>query len=265
MNYRLIALDVDGTLLNDNHELTPRVRDAVRAASEQGAEIVICTGRGSTSALPVLLELGLQGTMITHNGASVVDSETRSVLDDTIIPHEHALRYVSYLRERAIHFDMNTAFDLFVEDLKEEAAEMYRDLLAKPIVRAAEEGFPERLVKLSIYASKEELDAVERDWRDWRHELQAIRSGDRFIDVQHAGASKGKALERLAALRGIPRSQVLAMGNYYNDTGMLAFAGFGVAMANSPDEVRAAANEVTASNNEDGVAVAIERLVLAAR
>ncbi|RED56241.1 Cof-type HAD-IIB family hydrolase [Cohnella lupini] len=262
MNVSMIALDVDGTLLNDHHEVTPRVRQAVRAAAEQGAEIVLCTGRGSTSALPVLKELGLEGTMITHNGASVVDSATREVLYDTTISHDLALRYVTFCRERGIHFDMNTAFDLYVEGMKKDAEEMYRNLLARPIMRGASEAFPERLVKMSIYAPKEVLDEVELEWASWRHELQAVRSGDNFIDVQHLHATKGKALERLASIRGIERENLLAIGNYYNDIGMLTYAGWGVAMDNSPAEVKAEADEVTVSNNEDGVAIVIEQRVL---
>ncbi|WP_372663838.1 Cof-type HAD-IIB family hydrolase [Cohnella sp.] len=262
MNYRLIALDIDGTLLNDDHELTPRVRHAVRAASEQGIEIVLATGRGTTSALPVLAELGLKGTIITHNGASVVNSQTYEVLYDTQISHELAHRYATFLRERGIHFDMNTAFDLYVEGMSEETAEMYRKLLARPIIREKEQGFPDRMVKMSIYAPKQILDDVENEWVDWQHELQAVRSGDFFIDVQHLHATKGKALEKLALLREIPREQILALGNYYNDIGMIAYAGWGVAMDNSPLEVKAEADEVTVSNNENGVAIVLEQRVL---
>jgi Cof subfamily protein (haloacid dehalogenase superfamily) len=263
MNYRMIALDVDGTLLNDDHKLTSRVREAVREAAEKGAEIVLCTGRGSTSALSVLQELGLQGTMITHNGSSVVDSETREVLYDTVISPLQAERYISYCRDRGIHYDMNTAFDLFVEGVGEEAAAMYNHLLARPILRSHQEGYPDRLLKLSIYAPKEVLDEVQVEWAEWKHELQTVRSGDNFIDVQHLHATKGKALERLAEIRGVARENILALGNYYNDIGMIAFAGWGVAMDNSPPEVKAEADDVTVSNNEDGVAIVIEQLVLA--
>lgn len=263
MNYRLIGLDVDGTLLNDHHEVTPRVRNAVRAAAEQGIEIVLCTGRGSTSTLSVMEKLGLQGTMITHNGASVVDSGTREILYSTAISPEHASRYASYCRERSIHFDMNTAFDLFVEGLSEQTENMYRRLMARPILRHEHEGFPDNMVKMSIYGPKQTMDEVEAEWKDWDHELQAVRSGDHFIDVQHLHATKGNALEMLASLRGIPREQVLAIGNYYNDISMISYAGWGVAMDNSPQEVKAEADEVTVSNNEDGVAFVLEQRVLA--
>lgn len=263
MTYRLIALDVDGTLLNDDHALTPRVRDSVRAAARGGAEIVLCTGRGSASALTVLDELGLSGTMITHNGASIVDSASRSVLFEQAIDPRLARRYIEELRKRGLHFDMNTSFELFVNRLDEETARMYSDMYVRPILRPIGEDLPEHTVKLSIYASEAEIDALEDAWRHWEHDLQYIRSGIRFIDVQHPDAAKGKSLEKLAAIRGVPREQVLAIGNYYNDIGMLEFAGLGIAMANSPEGVKAKADEETLSNNEDGVAHALGRLGLA--
>nr|WP_271750900.1 Cof-type HAD-IIB family hydrolase [Cohnella sp. JJ-181] len=258
MNYKLIALDVDGTLLNDDHELTPRVKRAVTAAAAAGAEIVLCTGRGSASALSVLAQLGLSGTVITHNGASVVDGETREILQESTIGADEAGRYLELLRERGVHFDLNTAFDIYVERLDEQTASMYERMLAEPILRSPGEQLPGRTVKISIFAPKADLDELETYWRDWSHELQSIRSGDYFIDLQHREASKGTALAQWAEKRGIPRESVLAIGNYYNDIGMLQYAGRGVAMDNSPPEVKAAADETTLSNNEDGVAVVLE-------
>ncbi|RUS47754.1 Cof-type HAD-IIB family hydrolase [Cohnella sp. AR92] len=262
MNYRIIALDVDGTLIDDHHELRPRVRAAVRAAAEQGAEIVLCTGRGTTSTLPMLEQLGLNGTVITHNGACVVDGRTREVLHQSVIPAQAVERYLAYCRERGYHFDMNTAFDLYVESLDETMAAVYKRIFVTPILRdALAEGLPEGTLKISIFALKEQLDELEKDWAEWTHDLQTVRSGDFFMDVQPLTASKGIALERLAKLRGVPREQILAIGNYFNDIGMLTFAGHGVAVANSPDAVKEAADEVTVSNNEDGVAVVLERLL----
>ncbi|OAO89111.1 hypothetical protein AXX17_ATUG04370 [Arabidopsis thaliana] len=252
------SLSPDGTLLNDDHELTPRVAEAVRKAAELGAEIVLCTGRGSQSALTVLSQLGLTGTVITHNGASVVDSLTREVLYEKAIASEEVERYLELSKERAIHFDMNTAFELYVSRLDEETSAMYERMLVTPIQRSESDGLPDRMVKISLFADKEALDALQSEWQHWDHGLQAIRSGDFFMDLQHLDASKGIALANWAQSRSIPREEVLAIGNYYNDIGMLQFAGCGVAMGNSPDEVKAAADEVTVSNNEDGVAVVLK-------
>ncbi|MFC3800998.1 Cof-type HAD-IIB family hydrolase [Cohnella sp. GCM10012308] len=258
MKYRLIALDVDGTLINDDHELTTRVKRSVTAAAAAGAEIVLCTGRGSASALSVLAQLGLSGTVITHNGASIVDGESREILQESPIGADEIDRYLALCRERGIHFDLNTAFDIYVEQLNEQTASMYARMLSEPILRSREDRYPDRTVKISLFAPKEDLDELEAHWQAWRHELQTIRSGDYFIDLQHREASKGTALKQWAEKRGIPREQVLAIGNYYNDVGMLQYAGYGVAMDNSPPEVKAVADAVTASNNEDGVALVLE-------
>ncbi|MBN2984766.1 Cof-type HAD-IIB family hydrolase [Cohnella algarum] len=262
MTFRLIALDVDGTLLNDEHELTPRVRDAVRAAAAGGAEIVLCTGRGSNSALPVLDSLGLEGTLVTHNGACIVESKSRKALRESVIEANAIGKYLAYCRESGVHFDMNTAFDLYVESMTDEIAGMYERLLVKPILWEQSRGVPEGLLKVSIFAEKEALDRMENEWASWEHELQTVRSGDYFFDVQHKEATKGAALAHLASQRGVRPEEVLAIGNYYNDIGMIRFAGLGVAMANSPDPVKEAADETTVSNNEDGVAVVLEEKVI---
>src|SRR5690606_21610872 len=113
----------------------------------------------------------------------------------------------------------------------------------------------EQPVKFTAYsADKAVMDKVEADWRMQQpNELVVLRSGDEFIDIMHPDASKGNALRVFTQALGIAPSEVLAMGNYYNDVDMLRFAGLGIAMANSPEDVKQAADEVTVSNNEGGV------------
>jgi len=261
MQYRLIAIDVDGTLLDDEEKLRPRVRRAVREAAAAGAEIVLCTGRGPASTLPLMAELGLSGAIITHNGAVVLESETRRILHEAKLPRRSAVPYLEYCRERGIHFDISTAFELYVEkELSREALEIYGRYWIRPIVRREPEP-PENAVRITVFGSKEEIDDAEARWSGRSGGLSVHRSDRRFIDLQHPEATKGSALERLARLRGLTRGEVLAIGNYYNDISMLRYAGRSVAVANAPAEVRAAAGEVTRSNNEDGVAVVLEELL----
>jgi hypothetical protein len=260
--FDLVAIDVDGTLLDESHRLRPAVIEAVREAAASGAEIVLATGRGPSNSIPLLEEIGLKGTLITHNGAATVESEGRRVLHSFSIPVDAVGRYIVWCREHGVHFDLNTAFDLYVESVTPEAEEMYGHYRIEPIRRLPDDPLPPDLVKFTAFGSKELMDRVQREWETWDSPLKRIRSGDWFIDVQQAGVSKGAALRELAALRGIDRSRILAIGNYYNDIDMLRFAGFGVAMGNSPDEVKAAADAVTRSNDEDGVAHAIYRFML---
>lgn len=261
--FDLIALDVDGTLLDDEHLLRPATKAAVQEASRRGIEIVLCTGRGPLNTIPVLEELGLTGTMITHNGAAVVDAATRRVLHQSGFTHELVLPFIDYCRRGGHHFDICTAFELFTEGLTPETKEMYSLFDIKPVMRTAEEPLPEGLVKLTAFGGQAEMDHVQAEWESWGNiSLQVIRSGIQFIDVQLAAASKGQALAELARLRGYDRSRVMAIGNYYNDVGMLEYAGLGIAMDNSPEDVKAAADAVTGSNNADGVAEALQKYLL---
>jgi hypothetical protein len=262
--FDLIAIDVDGTLLDERHRLRPGVIEAVRKAAEGGAEIVLATGRGPTNSIPLLEEIGLTGTLITHNGAATVESAGRRVLHSFSISPEAIVRYIDYCRANDVHFDLNTAFDMYNESSTPEADEMYAHFRIEPIRRRPDDPLPPDLVKFTAFGSKELMDFVQREWEAWDSPLRRIRSGDWFIDVQQADVSKGSALKQLAALRGIDRSRIMAIGNYYNDIDMLRFAGLGIAMGNSPDEVKAAADAVTLSNDEEGVAHAILRYALEA-
>jgi Cof subfamily protein (haloacid dehalogenase superfamily) len=257
LQYDLIALDVDGTLLTDDHVLTTSIRETVHEAASRGAQIVLCTGRGPSGALPVMEELGLGGTIITHNGAVTINSDDRSVVHQFEMASDHLLSFVNYCREQAIHFDLNTAFEMMVESMTPEVEAMYGKFEAKPSIQDFRLGLPGGLVKFTVFGSKDQMDSVQAEWAGWPKHLHSIRSGDFFIDVHHAEANKGRALQQLAEIRGVDRSRILAIGNYYNDITMLQFAGMGIAMGNSPEEVKLAANAVARTNAEDGVARAL--------
>jgi len=260
--YEIIALDVDGTLLNDQHELTIEVKEAVREAAKQGAQIVLCTGRGPISALPVLDELGLGGILIAHNGAATILAENKTILHEYTMEPEHLIKYMDYCRKWNVHYDLNTAFEMMVEQLTPEAEEMYGKFLAMPSILKAGEELPDGLLKFTAFGTKERMDQVQAEWEQWPSELQPIRSGDYFIDVQHSEASKGMALKQLALSRRVEASKIMAIGNYYNDVTMLQYAGLGIAMDNSPDEVKAAAQAIAPSNNDNGVAKALYEYAL---
>ena len=144
----------------------------------------------------------------------------------------------------------------------EEELKMYRIFGIEPLWVPDLADVNHRLVKMTIFGSSAEMDQAERDWPTLHCPLSIIRSGERFIDIMHPQASKGNALRKLAEEMGVDRTQVMAVGNYYNDLGMLEFAGLGVAMANAPEDLKRKADAVTLNNNEDGVAHALHRYVL---
>ncbi|MFD0619998.1 Cof-type HAD-IIB family hydrolase [Paenibacillus sp. GCM10027629] len=263
--FQMIALDVDGTLINDHHEITPKTRESVLEVAKQGAEIVLCTGRNPSSTIPLLEQLGLVGTVITHNGAVTMESATRKIIHQYVIADSELAPFKAYCREHHYHFDLNTANELYVERkdiLTEEVLAMYGKFYVVPLVLPVDGSLTDQMVKMTAFGTKEQMDELEAEWNTWMHELTIIRSGDYFIDIMHARASKGNALKYCAASREVDASAILAIGNYYNDITMLQFAGVGIAMDNSPIEVKAAADDITLSNNEDGVHLALVKYCL---
>lgn len=266
MSIQIVAIDMDGTLLHDDHTLSNRNADTIRKVAERGVEIVLCTGRNPISTLPYLEELGLDGVVITHNGAATVASEGSKLLHYFEINGAELDPYLHYCRQHQLHFDVNTAFDLYVDRmdvLTSEVLHIYSQFLIKPKLLPSWDSLQSPVMKLTITAEKERLDQVEADLSTWDHKnMQFIRSGDYFIDFMHKEATKGQALMNLAIQQQVPRENILALGNYYNDMTMIQYAGIGIAMDNSPLEVKAAADHVTLSNNEDGVSAALEKYIL---
>ncbi|WP_433943677.1 Cof-type HAD-IIB family hydrolase [Paenibacillus sp. SN-8-1] len=265
MEYKLIALDVDGTLLDDNHVLTSATAETIKRVAAQGTEIVLCTGRAPLSCIPFMESMGLGGYVITHNGAATVDVTTREIVHEFSVEPSALEPYIDYCRKNGVHFDVNTTYGIYVDKLDEigpDVLDMYHKFLIEPLDLPAWVDFSEPIVKMTASGLTDTMNKVEADWNLWTHELNMLRSGDYFIDLMHPEASKGNALKQLAKQRGIPAEQVMAIGNFYNDITMLTFAGLGIAMDNSPLEVKAAAQDVTASNNEEGVRLALEKYCL---
>lgn len=261
MNYRLIALDMDGTLLDSNHEISPRTAAALQEVAAQGTEIVFCTGRTPVNSIPYMEQLGLheEGYVIVHNGAATVHTGTRKVIHEFPLDTAALDQYMNYCRQHHIHFDINTAFEIYVdspENMQAAAQEMYAKFQSfelKPQLLPAWEELSSPVLKLSAFATPEQLDAAYKEWNLWTPEFNILRSGEFFIDLMHPDASKGGALQALAESRGIAPAEIMAIGNYYNDLSMMQYAGLGIAVDNSPLEVKAAADEITRSNDDDGV------------
>lgn len=259
MKYKLVALDVDGTLLNDDHQVTEETKRTLLEVNAQGGRIVLCTGRGPLNTFPVLSSIGLDGTAITHNGAATVSPNDKAVLHEYSFTVDSLQPFIEYCRKYEVHMDACTAFEMYIEGWNEEDKQMYEKYMIRPLLIDNLMILTQPLVKFTVFGTMEVMDRVENDWKDLGGTLRIIRSGDYFIDVMRADASKGSALKELSRLWGIKPNEVIAFGNYYNDIEMLEFAGLGIAMDNSPEEVKKRADTVTSSNNKNGVHQALRR------
>jgi Cof subfamily protein (haloacid dehalogenase superfamily) len=262
MQLKLLAIDVDGTLLNDDHQLTERTKRAISQIKEHGVKVVLATGRGPVSCFPIMEELALTEPMITHNGAVIVDPQTKHIALEIGFKAEELLPIIQYCRQTDIHFDACTAFEMYIEGRNPQADQMYKKFFANPRLVVDTSLLTDQIVKFTLFGDERQMDRsleeVVPKFPDW----SIIRSGEKFIDVMHPQATKGNALKRILKEQNIHPDHVVAFGNYYNDLEMIQLAGVGVAMDNSPDQIKRLADRVTVSNNEDGVAEVIEEILM---
>ena len=267
---RLIAVDLDGTVLNDRKQLTPRTAAALTEAAARGVEIVPATGRPTTGLPAELLALPGVRYAITSNGARTADLASGRAIRN-YLPLDKALAAYDILQRYDCMADLFQDGKGYTTRANQAAVgrfapENLRDYVLRtrtplPDLRAFIASQERGIEKLTIFF----LDEAERQ-RAWAELMplgvDAVSGMPLNLEITAAGVSKGSALLALAERLGLPASALMACGDGGNDTAMVAAAGLGVAMANAFPEVKAAARYVTASNNEDGVARAVETFVL---
>lgn len=263
MAIRLVAIDVDDTLITDELTVPSECEQAIRSAQDQGVEVVLATGRMFQAALPFAQALGLTGPLILYNGA-LVKTVNGKVLNHWPVPLDLAKEIAKLCHANYLHLNVYLDDELYVERLNEHA-EYYQAMTgveACPVGNLVE--FMDREpTKLLIVGYAEELVPWrERLARQYEGRLEIARSKPRYIEITRLGISKGAALETVAARLGLQRNEVMAIGDSFNDVSMLKFAGVGVAVGNAPDAVKEVADWVAPSNKEAGVAEAIRRFVL---
>lgn len=258
---KLIAIDLDGTVLNSMGKISPRTKAAIDAVREAGARVVIVTYRAYRSAKPHAAELGLHVPLICVNGALVKDASDDSVLEEFPLD-DHAAR-------DAVDYGLAHCYDtcLYIGEhyvATPDVVHKYgggwekHQWLTTPDLH---EALRHRTLMVRYFGDHRFEDAR----RDLRH-LDLEEVDDMIDDVFELtfmvkGMSKHFALERFSADLGIAREEVIAIGDGALDAGMVGWAGWGVAMANGAPVTRDVANEVTLSNDDDGVAIVLERLL----
>jgi len=271
---RIIALDLDGTLLNSDKQLSPRNERALRLAAEKGIEIVPTTGRFHGAMPEVIRNLPFVNYVITINGAQVYDVRNDRAIARAEIPWQQAVEIMAYLDTLPTVYDCfqgNAAW--MTAELKARASEYLFNPHYVKMVRELRQ--PVTDLKYFVKTRRRGVQKIQFFLKDLdlRKELLATlgtrfsdvavsSSIDNNIEINCAAAQKGLALGQLADVLGIPMEQTMSFGDGLNDLSMIRAAGIGVAMENAVDEVKAAADRVTQSCDADGVAAMIEEICL---
>jgi Cof subfamily protein (haloacid dehalogenase superfamily) len=273
---RLIASDIDGTLLNPQFQISPDDLTALRRAHDSGIEVVLVTGRRHTFALPIAQQLGFDLWLISSNGAV-----TRSLAGETfhrdLMPRQICRELVGSMQEfrgnTVLTFDQETKGAIMLEHLDELSASIRRWLeknmayieFIVPIEKALVKDPVQAMFCGSMARMSEALRMLENSGMEDRITVLRTEYPERdlsMIDVLNTGCSKGHALERWAAHRGFGRDQVMAIGDNHNDVEMLEFAGHPVIMGNACAELRNRGWSVTLGNDRCGVAAALADVIV---
>ncbi len=259
---RLVATDLDGTLLRDDKTISERTRAALWRVQEAGIALVLVTGRPPRTLKIVAQELAVTGLAICCNGAIVYDLAADAIFQHDTLASDVARQLVTVLRdavpgvcfavERGLVFGHEPAYTAISH-----IPEQDRPFTGDAYVLCAED-----VTKLIVRHPEMPLDDLLRLSRGVVGERAAVtHSGAPFVEIAAAGITKASALAAVCARLGIEASAVIAFGDMPNDLPMLAWAGRSIAVANAHPDVRAAVDTVTASNEADGVAVVLEHLL----
>lgn len=266
--YRLLAVDLDDTLLNRRLEISPGNREALRVAREAGVKVTLATGRMYQAALPYARQLDIEEPLITYMGALVKHAGTGETLFHRPVPLEQALEIVGRVASKyGYHINVYLDDELFVARPTQEG-ERYAALsgVSLQVVGDLAEflrGRGEDPTKVLVIAQENLLDSLAEEMRPvFGHLLHITKSKPHFLEFSHTLANKGDALAAVAKGYGLQREQIIAVGDAYNDLEMIDYAGLGAVVANAREEIRARADFVTLSNEEDGVAAVIRKYIL---
>ena len=270
MKYKLLVLDVDGTLLNDEREISKRTLAALLKVQQMGVRIVLASGRPTYGLMPLakILELGnYGGFVLSYNGCQIIKAQNGEILFERRINPE----MLPYLEKKArkngfaiftYHDDTLITDSPDNEYIKNEALLNNLKIIREDEFSTAIDFAP---CKCMLVSDKEKaLIGLEQHWeKRLAGTLDAFRSEPYFLEVVPCGVNKANTLGALLEHLGVTREEVIAVGDGVCDVTMLQLAGMGVAMGHSQDSVKVCADYVTASNEEDGVALAVEKLILA--
>ncbi|MCL5774567.1 MAG: Cof-type HAD-IIB family hydrolase [Firmicutes bacterium] len=264
MSYKLVVVDLDGTLVLKNPEVSPKNKEEIRRIQNKSVIFSIASGRMFSSILPYAEELDIKVPLICYGGAMLVDSVTKKVLYQVTVPLETAKLVIRVARAFDLHVNLHIGENVYIEKERTEAEAYCKNARVKAIVVGDLLSFikeePTKLIVISENVSL--LDEVGEIIRNQTNgKLNITKSFPTYLEVVNREASKGKALEMMAAILKIEPEEVMAVGDSFNDIDMLEWAGLGIAMGNAPGEVKEAANYITASFEEDGVALALERFI----
>ena len=256
--YKAVFSDFDGTLLNSEHQITPKTLAAIQRIGEKGVPFVPISARSPKGIWPYAKQIGNLPVIVAFSGALILDAQGQTLFSSEIAEADVA-RASEILGDYDLAVNYYFYDDCFANDVENYWVK-YEMSVTKIVILQAEAGKIYPAHKIQVIGEPEVILAAENALKAALPHLSIHRSLARFLEVMAPTASKGQAVQFLEKHFGVTTSEVIAFGDNFNDLDMLKHAGLGVAMDNAPQEIKDAANRVTASHNEDGIALVLNEV-----
>jgi len=266
MKYKMIALDIDGTLVSSKHKILPETRDALIAAQEKGLKVVLASGRPTPGMMSLAKELELEkfgGFVLSYNGGRITNMKTGEVIHEVYLTPEEAHEIYDLAKDNNVSIMAYDGRDIITED-HDEYIQIESDINMMPLKTTDDfkKAVVNQTIKTLSTGMPEVIAEVEKRYIETLGDRFSIcRSMPFFLEVMPQGVNKAATLGRLLKTLGYTPVDMVACGDGFNDIEMVKYAGFGVAMGNAIDEVKAVADYVTRSNDDNGIVDVIKKFI----
>lgn len=266
--YQMIVLDLDGTLTNHEKKITPRTRNVLMEAQNRGKIVVLASGRPTAGVLPLAKELQLEkygGFILSYNGGKIVDCRTGETVFSRLLPLESNQKIIGLALEHRVDFLTYEEDHLVTNNADCPYGKLESRVNQMELVQVEDmmDYVKFQVPKFLLLDDGDYLAMVEpRVKAALGKNYSVYRSEEYFLEILPKGIDKAQSLERLLAVLGLTREEMIACGDGYNDLSMIQFAGLGVAMENAVFPLRKTADYITDSNNDDGIAKVVEKFML---
>lgn len=264
---RLIATDLDDTLLDGSSALSARTERALKTAMAEGCGITLSSGRMMEATLPFAQKIGVNAPMLLYNGAVIYDHNADETLFAPRIAYETALGIVELVERMGYYIQLYPGKGYFCSEITDHTRAYARQIhvdatpVGMPVSRWLREN-PSDMQKMLLIDTPEGADRAKAALQEaFPHGACFLKSKPHYLEIAPEGVNKGESLAFLAGHLGLSRDEVMAFGDGQNDVPMLKFAGYGYAMANACPEALACTSRIAPPNTEDGVAQVIERFL----
>lgn len=273
MGYKLICMDMDGTLLNDKKEVSERAKKAINKAHELGVKVVIATGRIFVSAEFYGDIIGVKAPIIASNGAYVREKDSDKAIYEKGLGYENYQLIIDLLKKYDIVPHFYTEDTIYTEKLVHSSLAYKNANKTLPINRQVKievvddwsrlfaERNPKIIKAMAVGDDAKKTKEAKNEFIKL-NKFQVVSSMKNTFEVMDKSTSKGNALKKICDYYGIDRNEIISIGDNENDISMIEFAGLGVAMGNAEETVKNIADYITTTNEEDGVAKVIEKYII---